>query len=267
MHYDPIKRLLGKAIGRKVTLRILFYKLLDLLLLRSWHVRKELRSWGKRRKHAHVLDAGSGFGQYSWFMSRRFRHWKISGIELKEEQVADCNNFFAKMHVPNAIFETGNLTRFVRPDSFDLIIAIDVMEHIDDDESVFLNFFNSLRSGGMLLISTPSDKGGSDVRKDEEKSFIEEHVRQGYNIEEICIQLRNAGFSKAEGRYQYGKPGNLSWRLSMKYPVILLGQSKLFFFFLPFYYLAVFPFCLLLNLADLKLRHKSGTGLIVKAWK
>ena len=40
-----------------------------------------------------------------------------------------------------------------------------------------------------LLISTPSDKGGSDVHNDDEESFIDEHVRDGYSIKDITEKL------------------------------------------------------------------------------
>jgi hypothetical protein len=53
----------------------------------------------------------------------------------------------------------------------------------------------------------------------------------------------------------------------MKYPIQLLGASKLFFILLPFYYLVTFPISIVLNFFDLSMTHKSGTGLIVKAWK
>jgi hypothetical protein len=119
----------------------------------------------------------------------------------------------------------------------------------------------------MLLISTPSDQGGSDVHGDDEASFIEEHVRDGYNIKEIEDKLRGAGFSKVEARYQYGSPGKISWRLSMKYPILALGASKLFFIILPFYYIVAYPISYVLNWLDVSMSHKTGTGLIVKAWK
>ena len=142
------------------------------------------------------------------------------------------------------------------------------MEHILDDEKVFANFYDSLTNNGMLLISTPSDQGGSDVHEhEEESSFIDEHVRDGYNINEIQAKLRKAGFSKTEARYTYGKPGQTGWRLSMKYPILLLNTSKLFFIIFPFYYLLAFPIALVFNCLDLRLDHKTGTGLIVKAWK
>ncbi len=59
------------------------------------------------------------------------------------------------------------------------------MEHIEDDLKVFGNFYNSLKDNGILLISTPSDRGGSDVHNEKEESFIDEHVRDGYSINDI----------------------------------------------------------------------------------
>jgi hypothetical protein len=40
MQYDPIKKTLGTVFNKTPFLRILFYRLLDLLLLRTWHVKK-----------------------------------------------------------------------------------------------------------------------------------------------------------------------------------------------------------------------------------
>jgi hypothetical protein len=109
--------------------------------------------------------------------------------------------------------------------------------------------------------------GGSDVHDDGETSFIEEHVRDGYGIDEIEEKCKRAGFSKVEARYSYGAPGKISWKLSMKYPMLLLNKSKAFFIILPFYYLVTMPFSLLLNVFDVNGTHSTGTGLIVKAWK
>jgi SAM-dependent methyltransferase len=156
----------------------------------------------------------------------------------------------------------------VKPDRFDLILSVDVMEHIEEDEKVFRNFYDSLTQGGLLLISTPSDQGGSDVHDHEDEgSFIEEHVRDGYNIDDIRKKLHLAGFSKTEAHFAYGTPGKIAWRLSMKYPILLLGVSKLFFVLLPVYYLPAYPIAWFCNWLDVSMHHKTGTGLIVKAWK
>ncbi|MFO8087480.1 MAG: class I SAM-dependent methyltransferase [Bacteroidales bacterium] len=268
MKYDPIKRTLGDFFKQSPAMRKLFYRLLDLLLLRTWHIKKELRDWKSDKGDAiNILDAGSGFGQYDYALTRMNSKWNIDGIDVKQEQVEDCNRFFTKIKRPNIRFEVGDLTKYYKENHYDLVLSVDVMEHILEDVEVFKNFYRSMRPGGMVLISTPSDQGGSDVHDHDDESFIEEHVRDGYNIEEIQEKLKTAGFEQTEARYSYGKPGQLSWRLSMKYPIQLLNISKLFFILLPFYYLVTYPVSWVLNKQDVTKNHPSGTGLIVKAWK
>lgn len=275
MQYDPIKKTLGNVFNRSPFLRILFYKLLDLLLLRAWHIHLELRKWAERRTNiVHILDAGAGFGQYTYHLSGMGKKlptgkqsWNIKALDLKIDQVTDCNRFFNKIGKKNVVFKIADLTKHIEEGSYDLILCVDVMEHIQEDVLVFKNFYSSLKQGGMVLISTPSDQGGSDVHGQDDHSFIDEHVRDGYNISEIEEKLKSAGFSKVYARYSYGKPGKISWRLSMKYPILMLGLSKIFFILLPFYYLVVFPVAFVLNYIDTRTVHDTGTGLIVKAWK
>ena len=269
MQYDPIKKSLGNLFNKTPFLRILFYKLLDILLLRTWHVKKEIRQWSKSHKDKQqILDAGSGFGQYSFYLSGKNKSWNIEAVDVKEEQIADCNSFFSRVGRNNVKFGLADLTTYIKPGAYDLILSVDVMEHIEDDEQVFRNFCNSLNENGILLISTPSDQGGSDVHDHgEESSFIDEHVRDGYNINEIQEKLKRAGFSLTCARYSYGKPGQIGWRLSMKYPIMMLNISKIFFILLPFYYSVTFPFALIFNWMDIRMQHKTGTGLIVKAYK
>lgn len=273
MQYDPIKRSLGNVFNQTPVLRKVFYQLLDWLLLRAWHIRKELRKRTRLSPQViTILDAGSGFGQYTWRMARWFPLATIKAVDIKPEQIADCNRFMQKAGLSHRVkFELADLTKFMESDKYDLVLSVDVMEHIEEDVRVFQNFHASMKEGGMLLISTPSDQGGSDSHDHDHEEgvhgFIDEHVRDGYNILEIEKKLFSAGFSKVQARYSYGNPGKISWKLSMKYPIQMLGKSKLFFILLPFYYLVTFPVCLILNFLDLAITHQSGTGLIVKAWK
>ncbi len=277
MQYDPIKRRLGVFFNASPALRKLFYRLLDLLFLRAWYVKRELKQWAAMQQNgASVLDAGAGFGQYVYFMSTLNPNWNILAVDVKEEQVADCNNFFKTIGKNTVRFETADLTAFRKPNSFDLALSVDVMEHILDDVGVFKNLYDSLKPNGLLIISTPSDKGGSDAHHDHDDhdhhdgdahGFIDEHVRDGYNINDIQEKLKAAGFSKVDAKYSYGAAGSLAWRLSMKYPIQLLGVSQLFFIVLPFYYVVAYPIAFVLNYIDTISTHESGTGLIVKAWK
>ena len=100
MQYDPIKRSLGNVFNKSPFLRKTFYRLLDLLLLRSWHIHKELRAWkAEFGNKPEILDAGTGFGQYSYWMIRQFKNCNILAVDVKEEQVEDCNRFFSSIGV------------------------------------------------------------------------------------------------------------------------------------------------------------------------
>ena len=269
MQYEPIKRSLGRFFEGSLLMRRILYFLLDLLLLRAWHVKKALRKIAPEFPgEASVLDAGSGFGQYTWSMSKMNILWKIKAVDINNEQIEDCRRFFGKSGLSERVtFHRGDLTLLADKDSYNLILSVDVMEHIEEDVLVFTNFYKSLKDNGILIISTPSDQGGSDVHNDEEESFIDEHVRDGYSISDINEKLTLAGFRNIEAKYTYGKPGNISWRLSMNYPIRMLNISYLFFIILPFYYLIFFPVSIILNTFDLYLNHKTGTGLLVTARK
>jgi len=269
MQYDPIKNSLGKVFNSTPFLRRLFYRLLDLLLLRSWHIRRELKLLKKEGFNPELIaDAGSGFGQYVYYLSKRYPKARITGLDIKQEQVDDCNHFFSDIKRDNkVIFKYADLTKLEEQEEWDLVLSVDVMEHIEDDRTVFRHLYKGLKPGGFLLISTPSDQGGSDVHHEHDESFIDEHVRDGYAVTEIDEKLREAGFSDIQIKYSYGRPGKISWKLSMKYPILLANFSKLFLLILPLYYLLVYPFCYFLNMADVRGTHSTGTGLIVKCKK
>jgi SAM-dependent methyltransferase len=160
-----------------------------------------------------------------------------------------------------------DLTKLNDANCYDIILSVDVMEHIQDDLKVFQNFHKALNKNGVLIISTPSDKGGSDVHSENDNSFVDEHVRSGYSAEDISKKLSNAGFEQIEVKYTYGKSGHISWLLSMKYPIKMLNISYFFFIILPFWYLIFFPVSLILNYIDVNSTNKTGTGLLVTATK
>ncbi len=269
MQYDPIKKTLGRFFSGSLFMRKTLYFLLDILLLRTWHVKRSLRRIsGGFKGDVVILDAGCGFGQYTWRMSRMNREWRIKAVDIDGEHIADCKSFFDKAGLSDRItFRVTDLTQLTDNKCYDLILSVDVMEHIVEDKLVFENFFNALKDDGVLIISTPSDKGGSDVHSEHDNSFIGEHVRDGYSKNDITEKLIQAGFGNIDVTYTYGTPGNISWKLSMKYPIKMLNFSYLFFIVIPFWYLIFFPVAVVFNFFDLVIRHKEGTGLLVIARK
>jgi len=214
-----------------------------------------------------IFDAGMGFGQYTYFMAKRFPDSKILAVDVKDEQVRDCKNFFSKCGYKNVKFEIADLITIDYNEKFDFILSVDVMEHIFEDEVVFKNFYNALRKGGKLLVNTPSDLGGSDAHEDDDESFIEEHARVGYSKKDITDKLKRAGFEIESFDYSYGKYGTISWRFGIKYPILIAGASKFFILLLPVYYLFTLWFVLILMWLDVHTDNKEGTGVLVVAQK
>jgi SAM-dependent methyltransferase len=267
MKYDSVKEVFGNAVSRNIFLRRIFYFLLDLMFLRAWHIKKILKRLFNKNKTLEIFDAGMGFGQYSYFMAKRFSDSNILAVDLKEEQVGDCKYFFNKRGFDNVEFKIENLTKIEYENKFDFILSVDVMEHIQEDEHVFGNFSKALKSGGKLLINTPSNLGGSDAHSDEDESFIEEHARNGYGKEEIIGKVTKAGFKVTEFKYTYGKFGNIYWRFGIKYPILIAGVSKILILILPLYYLFTLWFILIFMWLDLIADNKEGTGIILIAEK
>ncbi|MBM4158021.1 MAG: methyltransferase domain-containing protein [Ignavibacteria bacterium] len=267
MKYDSVKNIFAKTVSKNTFLRKIFYMLLDLMFLRSWHVRREIKSLLNKDDNVCIYDAGMGFGQYDYFLAKCFKNCKILGVDVKEEQVNDCNYFFGKCGFENVFFKTENLLEIEYENKFDFILSVDVMEHIHEDQIVLNNFYKALKNSGKILINTPSDMGGSDTHSHEDESFIEEHARNGYSKEEITAKLKKAGFNNIKVKYSYGKFGSFSWKLGIKYPISIVGKSKLFVLLLPFYYLFTLIPVLFLMCLDVSTVNEKGTGILVTAEK
>ena len=263
MYYDPIKDIFANLIRKYPTLRVIFYKLLDTMFLRSWYVRRELRNLREvlGDKEISIYDAGTGYGQYSYFMAKKLQPNNIYAIDVKEKWINDCKEFFRRRNYYKVEFGIEDLTEINHENKFDLIVSVDVMEHIVDDVKVFQNFYRALKPGGYLLINTPSIYGGSDVHDDEGESFISEHAREGYSFQDLESKLVPLGFKVYRSRYTYGFWGDKAWRLGIKYPMQLLNISKIFFIVLPVYYLVTLLFTFLMMYIDYSGSNKVGAGV------
>jgi SAM-dependent methyltransferase len=261
--YDPIKNIFADIIRKIPFLRVVFYKTLDIMFLRSWYVRRELEKLRKEfgDKEIDIYDAGTGYGQYSYFMANKLKPNNIYAVDVKDEWIKDCVSFFSGRKLSQVKFGIEDLTEINHENKFDLIVSVDVMEHIADDVKVFRNFYKALKPGGFLLINTPSIYGGSDVHEKDGESFIGEHARVGYSYEDLESKLKPLGFKIYRFRFTYGFWGDKAWRLGIKYPMQMLNLSKIFFVVLPFYYLVTIWFTFLIMYLDYATPNKIGAGV------
>jgi len=265
MKYDSIKDRIGFWLDSHPKLLPILYILLDTLFLRTWYVHRALRKINPA-PDSKILDAGTGFGQYAWYVIRKYPGVHVTGTDLKKDYLDRAEKCFDAYTLSDQIqLLVDDLTDPKVTGSFDYILAIDILEHIEKDEAAIHHFTKRMHPGGFLIISTPSDQGGSDVHHHNQTSFISEHVRDGYNLDELIQKLTRAGLEIVDAQYSYGTWGSLAWHLLIKYPMLLLGTSLIFAPLVALYYALVLPLGLVMNLADLHQINERGTGLIIVA--
>lgn len=107
-----------------------------------------LAQWAKSDDR--FLEIGCGTGFVLRAVSESFPTMKTTGGELFPEALE-----FARIRLPNARFLSCDAREMSFRDEFNCIGAFDVLEHIDDDSLAIRNIYQSLNSGGLLLITVP----------------------------------------------------------------------------------------------------------------
>lgn len=216
-----------------------------------------------RKRSWDLLDAGSGFGQYDRFLLNRFKRVRILSVDVKKDYIEACRHYFHRdIEEGRVQFRVENLLEPLAEEAFDLIICIDVLEHIEDDITVMRNLAKALKPGGQLLMHSPSHLSGEDAEPDEE-SFVGEHARTGYSAEDIETKFRRAGLKVEKTHYTYGPAGHFAWRLTIQLPMLLLNRTGMGgLLLLLLYYPFVLPPALLLNLLDLYTSNRRGHGIM-----
>ena len=113
----------------------------------------------ERYKHAlqfvnnkKVLDIACGCGYGSYYLAKNGTPDHITGVDISEDSIRYAN---FRYNLPNIERFLGNAETFEEPNSFDVVLSFETIEHLRDFESFLKGVRNSLVKGGKLLISTP----------------------------------------------------------------------------------------------------------------
>lgn len=116
---------------------------------------------GTRRKkktmpllaHVHkkkILDIGCASGYIGRTLHEQDNY--VVGIDLVRKDIAKAQKVLDEAYVFD--IETDNLKKLGR--NYDLIIMVEVMEHLFDPEKAINRFLPLLKPGGQILLSTPN---------------------------------------------------------------------------------------------------------------
>ena len=133
-----------------------------------------------------ILDAGCGGGATMEALSR---YGRVRGMELSAEAV-DFNRSRGRDVVEGAI------EKIPFPDaSFDLALALDVLEHVSDDLLALRDLHRVLRPGGSLLVTVPALQALWSPH-----DIANGHYRR-YTLDELRGRIEQAGFEVVVATY------------------------------------------------------------------
>lgn len=227
MDYDPVKDRMARLFLRRPWVKRTLFFLARQVFLREQEVRAALRRLARAGfEPSRVLDAGTGYGQYALYLRRVFPRAQVLTVDIKPSCVEGMRELVADSGLDRIRCEVDDLLRLEHGGEFDLILNVDVMEHIEDDVEVFRRFNRALRPGGRLLLHTPAVPEGLPLEQVEHgEHSVGEHVREGYAHSTIRGRLLEAGFESVEIRPTYGAVGGVAWRLGVRWPMAWLSRA------------------------------------------
>ncbi|MBF0225841.1 MAG: class I SAM-dependent methyltransferase [Desulfobacterales bacterium] len=210
----------------------------------------------KDREYKAILDAGSGTGVFSFELAKRFPKAQIIGIDILKNVVNAGNDIAKKINAQNVKFIHGNLESLNFRDKFDLIVCVDILEHIENDIRALQILNEYLTPSGTLVLHVPALYRRYPVFKKNFNFDVETHVRVGYELSEIRNKSENAGFTIKQIGFTYGFWETLANNLSYMITRARMENKML--------YACAFPFLNLLSLIGSKSRPKKiGAGIYI----
>jgi 2-polyprenyl-3-methyl-5-hydroxy-6-metoxy-1,4-benzoquinol methylase len=164
---------------------------------------------------ARILDIGCGHGYALFWLSQRFPSARLEGVEIDPVQVAECQQAAEANGYTHLQFKEGTFQDINEQSAYDLIITIDVLEHVPDDSGMLRKMANILRPGGTALIHVPlRHQLQRRIFSVYNKHTVHDHVRDEYLPDEIRMKVEQAGLTVVKLEYGFGVWGELSFELN-----------------------------------------------------
>jgi SAM-dependent methyltransferase len=149
-----------------------------------------------------VLDIGCGLGAFLKRASERFPDWRLHGTDVEPSAISTTSRL-----VPRATVSRASAAETpYSDDSFDIITAWDVIEHVPDLERVAVSISRMLKPNGLFVFVVPVYDGlaGPAIRRlDKDPTHLHKEPRDAW------LEWANQHFDSIEWhgltRYLFGK--------------------------------------------------------------
>ena len=142
---------------------------------------------GNRTRDARILDVGCGAGL---FFDALEQFGRVEGIESDPIAVAQSGKWRSRIHM-------GDVESFTSDRPFDVILALDVVEHIRTPAVMLRHAARLLASDGRMVITTPAFDW---LWTSHDR--LNHHVKR-YTALEMRALLREAGLQAIDTRYLF----------------------------------------------------------------
>ncbi len=169
-----------------------------------------------------LLTCGDNPGALNWHFRERGGTW--SWAEMESDRIPGIEELLGESVAPAAPdtlpFEDA---------SFDLVVSIDVHEHLADIEPLNREFARVLVPGGRVLVTTPNGDPRLPVARAKRvlrmAPAVYGHRVQGYTVEELQSMLRAVGLvPEGKGAYSRFFTESIELAINLAY-VKILGRS------------------------------------------
>jgi len=262
------KRLRTSPLFRKA-----MFLLRYLTQLREWYIIAELRRLLKGTHPRTMLDAGCGYGEYTYFIASRYPAVRVTGLEVDGGLAADLAEFAGKDGLKNVTVVRGDVLGLDGKERYDLALCGSVLEHIERDQEALDRLSASLRPGGVMLVYVPivPRRITPHFKRLEARGRVAGwdhfgHV-QSYTGPDLSEKIRRAGLVVRKSVKTYGFFGALAYEILYTFLPHSSRFSRKHWLLLPPYFLLLHPLVLALMYVDLHRRNPWGNGLMVVAEK
>ena len=171
------------------------------------YLQAALRSLG----HFHprqILDAGCGRGDHSLYLARRYPSAEVVGIDIDEHLITRNRDAARELKLKNVRFEVGDLSRIDRTENFDLVVSIDVLEHISNQADALAALARALEPGGVAFYHIPTVRERPvpfSGRLDDFHAWAaEEHIADDHTAESFIDAVGESGLRVLRGTPTFG---------------------------------------------------------------